>query len=321
MFLLLGLLAWPQRLPQHALAALAVALVLMLVARPLAVLTCLLPFRFSWRERLFMSWVGLRGAVGIFLASIPLLVGLTDAQLYFDVGFVVVIASLLVQGWTIAPAAHRLHIALPRSDPAPRRVELDLPGQLSQELVGYAVHARNPYLRRQIAPSWAKLMLVVRDEHVLTPDEAGNVREGDHVYFLAPPERAQALDRFFVDPPPVAPDPRLAADFFVGGDATLGALAEIYGLTIAPDHAGMTLVDHIAEELHHLPRPYEVLAIGPIRLVVQKVVDGKAATIGLQLAEPDPVTPETLLANLKRRGRAILRLIRRAIRIRTRPSS
>jgi cell volume regulation protein A len=315
MFLLLGLLAWPQRLPQHALAAIAVAIALMLVARPLAVLACLAPFRFSWRERLFMSWVGLRGAVGIFLASIPLLVGLPDAQLYFDVGFVVVIASLLVQGWTIAPAARWLHIALPRTDPAPRRVELDLPGQLSQELVGYAVHASNPYLRRRIVPSWAKLMLVVRDERVLTPGEAEDIRDGDHVYFLAPPERAQALDRFFVDlPPPAAPDPRFAADFFVGGDATLGALAEIYGLSIAPDHAAMTLADHIAEELHHPPRPNEVLAIGPIRLVVQKIVDGKAATIGLQLAEPDPVTRETLMTSAKQQGRAVLRFMRRAVR-------
>jgi potassium/hydrogen antiporter len=311
MFLLLGLLAWPQRLPEHALAALAVALVLMLVARPLAVLICLVPFRFSWREKLFMSWVGLRGAVGIFLASIPLLVGLPNAQLYFDVGFVVVLASLLVQGWTIATAAHRLHIALPRTDPTPRRVELDLPGQLSQELVGYAVHASNPYLRRRIAPSWAKLMLVVRDEHVLTPGEAEDIREGDHVYFLAPPERARALDRFFVDVPRPRSDPRLAADFFVGGEATLGALAEIYDLTIASDHAEMTLADHIAEELHHPPRPNDVLAIGPIRLIVQKVVDGRATSIGLQLDEPDPVTPETVIAGLKRRVRKAVDAARR----------
>jgi cell volume regulation protein A len=313
MFLLLGLLAWPERLPQHALAALAVALTLMLVARPLAVFICLAPFRFSRREKLFMSWVGLRGAVGIFLASIPLLVRLQDAQLYFNVGFVVVLASLLVQGWTIAAAAHRLHIALPRTDPAPRRVELDLPGQLEQELVGYAVHANNPYLRRRIAPSWAKLMLVVRDERVHTPAEAADIREGDHVYFLAPPEKAPALDRFFVDmPPPAAPDPRLLGDFFVGGDATLGALAEIYGLTIAPEHREMTLSDHIADELHHPPRPNDVLALGPITLVVQKVVDGRAVSIGLQLAEPDPVEQPTLLVRIKRRLRRVIARIRRS---------
>jgi cell volume regulation protein A len=313
MFLLLGLLAWPERLPEHALAALAVALTLMLVARPLAVFICLAPFRFSKREKLFISWVGLRGAVGIFLASIPLLVGLPNAQLYFNVGFVVVLASLLVQGWTIAAAAHRLHIALPRTDPAPRRVELDLPGQLEQELVGYAVHANNPYLRRRIAPSWAKLMLVVRNERVHTPAEAVDIREGDHVYFLAPPEKAQALDRFFVDmPPPAAPDPRLLGDFFVGGDATLGALAEIYGLTIAPDHRDMTLADHITDELGHAARPNDVLALGPITLVVQKVVNGRAASIGLQLAEPDPVeAPQKLLARLRRRARRMLAAIRR----------
>jgi len=314
MFLLLGLLAWPERLPQRALPALAVALTLMLVARPLAVFICLAPFRFSRREKLFMSWVGLRGAVGVFLASIPLLVDLDDAQLYFDVGFVVVLASLLVQGWTIAWAAHRLHIALPRTDPHPRRVELDLPGQLEQELVGYAVHANNPYLRRRIAPSWAKLMLVVRNERVHTPAEAVDIREGDHVYFLAPPEKAPALDRFFVDmPPPAAPDPRLLGDFFVGGDATLGALAEIYGLTIAPDHRDMTLADHIADELDRAARPSDVLALGPITLVVQKVVSGRAATVGLQLAEPDPVAaPQKRLARLRRRARAALRSIRRS---------
>jgi cell volume regulation protein A len=286
----------------------------MLVARPLAVFICLAPFRFSRREKLFISWVGLRGAVGIFLASIPLLVNLPNAQLYFDVGFVVVLASLLVQGWTIAKAAHWLHIALPRTDPPPRRVELDLPGQLEQELVGYAVHANNPYLRRRIAPSWAKLMLVVRDERVHTPAEAADIRAGDHVYFLAPPEKAQALDRFFVDmPPPAAPDPRLLGDFFVGGDATLGALAEIYGLTIAPEHREMTLADHIAEELGHAARPTDVLALGPITLVVQKVVDGRAVNIGLQLAEPDPVEPPaTLVARLKRRVRRAIDAIRRA---------
>src|SRR5262249_60537614 len=78
MFLLLGLLAWPERLPLHALEALAVALVLMLVARPLAGVICLAPFRFSQREKLFMSWGRLRGAGGLFLASHPLPVGLAD---------------------------------------------------------------------------------------------------------------------------------------------------------------------------------------------------------------------------------------------------
>src|SRR6266849_6105869 len=197
-----------------------------------------------------ISWVGLRGAVGIFLASIPLLVGLPKAQLFFDVGFVVVLVSLLVQGWSIAFAAHRLHIALARHDPLPRRVELDLPGQLAQEIVGYPVAANSPYLKRGLLPAWARPTLVVSDEKILSPGEADPVRQGDYVYLLAPPEKAQALDRFFVDmPPPAVPDPRLLGDFFVSGDVTLGALAEIYGLSIAPDAAEISLADHFADEV------------------------------------------------------------------------
>ena len=111
----------------------------MLVARPVAVFLCLAPFKFNWREKVFIAWVGLRGAVAIFLASIPMLIGLSKAYLYFDVAFVVVIASLLVQGWSLAVAARRLRVSLPRTDRAPRRIELDLPGQLEQELVGYSV--------------------------------------------------------------------------------------------------------------------------------------------------------------------------------------
>ena len=157
MFVLLGLLAWPDRLPQRLLPALAVALALMLVARPAAVLVCLAPFRFSLREKLFISWVGLRGAVSVFLASIPMLVGLPGAHFYFDVAFVVVMLSLLIQGWTIAAAGRLLRVGLPRIDVSARRTELDLPGTLKHELVGYPVVADSPYLRRGITPSWAKL--------------------------------------------------------------------------------------------------------------------------------------------------------------------
>ncbi len=293
MFVLLGLLAWPDRLLQHAAPALAVAVTLMFFARPLAVILCLTPFRFSWREKAFVSWVGLRGAVGIFLASIPLLVGLPNALVYFDIGFVVVLVSLLVQGWTIAAAAQKLHIALPRSDPAPRRVELDLPGQLEQELVGYSVGPNNPYLRRRLSPSWAKLMLVVRDEHVLTAAESDGIRAGDYAYFLAPPGKAQALDRFFVDmPPPAKPDLRLFGDFFVSGDVSLGTLGEIYGLTIAPKDEDTTLADWFATHLGHRARVGDRLALGNIHLVVDAVSSkGRVKTVGLDLVENDDEEP------------------------------
>ena len=302
MFVLLGLLSWPGRLLDAALPAMAVAAVLMLIARPVSIFLCLAPFRFSLREKTFMSWVGLRGAVGIFIASIPMLVGLPNAQLYFDVGFIVVLISLLVQGWTIAPAAHWLGVSFQRSDPLPRRVELDLPGQLEQEIVGYPIRANSHYLRRGVLPAWARPTLIVRDQRILMPSEAKDVREGDYVYLLAPPERAQSLDRFFMDmPPPAQPDPLLLGDFFVTGDHTLGELGAIYGLTISPEDAATTLADYFAVRTVRTPRQGDTLPLGAIALVAHRVTHGRVSSVGLRLADEEPnEEPATWLARLKK---------------------
>jgi cell volume regulation protein A len=292
MFVLLGLLAWPHRLADSLVGAIAVALTLMLVARPAAVFLCLAPFNFQWREKLFISWVGLRGAVAIFLASIPLLVGLPAAYLFFDVAFVVVLSSLLIQGWSVAFAARKLDMSFARADPLPRRVELDLPGQLAREIVGYPVPENSPFLRRGLIPNWARPTLVIRQEEILTPAEADPIRVGDYVYLLAPPEKAQALDRFFVNmPPPAKPDPALLGDFFVPGTATLGALAEIYGLQVAADFAELPLADFFLEQLGRRAKTGDIVALGPIALLAHKVESGRVTTVGLRLAEPE--TPAT----------------------------
>jgi cell volume regulation protein A len=288
MFVLFGLLAWPTRLPENLFPALAVALTLMLVARPAAVFLCLAPFGFSFREKLFISWVGLRGAVGFFLASIPLLVGLPKGQIYFDIGFVIVIMSLLVQGWSVPWVARRLRIAKRRAETFHPRIELDLPGQKAQELVGYPVVAGSPFLRRGFMPSWAKLTLVIRGGRVLTPEEALGVREGDHVYLLAPQEKAQALDRFFADlPPPSSPDPRLLGDFFVSGDVALGAISEIYGLSFGDVPTTALLSDFFVGRLGRAPYPGAQLRIGDVVLVAHRVKEGGVVTFGLQLAEDE----------------------------------
>ncbi|WP_426439359.1 potassium/proton antiporter [Bradyrhizobium genosp. P] len=303
MFVLLGLLVSPHRLLSSAGGAVAVAFALMLVARPLAVLICLAPFKFNWREKVFIAWTGLRGAVAIFLASIPMLVGLSKAYLYFDVAFVVVIISLLLQGWTLAPAARRLHVALPRAERGPRRVELDLPGQLEQQLVGYPVRPKSLYFRRGLIPSWSKPTLVIRNEQILTPVEADPVAPGDYIYLLAPPERAEALDRFFVDMPPSAtPDPHLLGDFMVSGEHTLGELAEIYGVKVDEQQAKLTLADYFDVNLDSAPKEGAELALDSIVLVARNIGGGRVNVVGLRLPEEDEeAAPQTRMQTVRRK--------------------
>lgn len=116
MFVLLGLLVTPSHMVQTLWPALGVALVLMLVARPISVWLCLKPLNFPAQEIQYIAWVGLRGAVPIVLAVFPVMAGVPGASIFLNVAFVVVIASLLLQGSTIAWAARRLGLDLPDQD-------------------------------------------------------------------------------------------------------------------------------------------------------------------------------------------------------------
>ncbi len=113
LFLMLGLLVNPHELVPLLLPSLALAGVLIVVARPVAAVLCLKPFGFSWRETGFVSWVGLRGGVPLYLATIPVLEHVSDAKRGFAAAFVIVLASLVVQGWTVAPLARWLGFGRP----------------------------------------------------------------------------------------------------------------------------------------------------------------------------------------------------------------
>lgn len=117
LFLLLGLLVTPHQLLPLIGPILAITAVLLVLARPIATLLCLLPFGYSGRETAFASWVGLRGAVPIYLTIVPVLAGLHNGTVLFGAVFGVVIASLVLQGWTISPAARVLGFNRGHSEP------------------------------------------------------------------------------------------------------------------------------------------------------------------------------------------------------------
>jgi len=284
MFLVLGLLATPHALDNALWPALCIAAFLMLVGRPLAVALCLAPFRYGKREITFVAWVGLRGAVGIFLASIPMLMRLPQAALIFNVAFIVVLASLLVQGWTLGLAARVLDVALPHRDRAVRRVEVDLPGSLARELVGYPVAPQAAILVSATLPGWAKLAMVVRGGEILMADAAGPFAPGDYVYLLAPPGRVYRLDWLFAPPDEaVEAERELFGEFSFTASVRLGDVAAFYSLPIRARDASLTLGEHFARHYEHTVEVGDRVRLGPVTLVARELDEDRVAKVGLKI--------------------------------------
>jgi cell volume regulation protein A len=301
MFLVLGLLVTPSRLWDYTLAGIFVALVLTFVARPLAVWLCLSPFGFTRNEKLFVSWVGLRGAVSIFLAAIPTLAGVPNAPAYFNIAFFVVLISLVVQGATLNAAARRLGVALRQSTPKTSRVEIDIPGQTEQEIVGYPVTSDSVILGLTRLPPWARLLMVVRKGHILDAAVAGALQPGDYAYFLIARERLLRLDSLFRESPDVARRLGLLfGELPIRGETRVAEVAQFYDIGLEAHDPDERLADWAAARLGARPTLDAVLPIPGGKLVVRRLEGGRIASLGLQLDELLQVEPdEKLLARLE----------------------
>jgi cell volume regulation protein A len=289
LFLILGLLLNPSELLEVATPALAIAAFLMLAARPAAVALSLLPFRFPWREQLFISWVGLRGAVPVVLALFPLIYGADHARLYFNVAFFIVLVSLLLQGWTIAPAARWLRLEVPPTTEPLQRVTLDIPGHFEHEILCYEVRPLSPIAGRAFGelelPDDKHVMAVMRDgvPQPLRPEL--QFRAGDYVYVLARPRSLARLSMLF--DPHVEPDRleehRYFGDFVLNGDAVAGELAAVYGFAIPDSAADKTLARYLDESFRGRVVVGDRVGLGGAELVVREIEDGKVTRVGLRL--------------------------------------
>lgn len=284
MFLVLGLLAAPSAMADAIWPALGIAAFLMLVGRPVAVFACTAPFGYSLREIGFISWVGLRGAVGIFLASIPIIMRLESAALIFNVAFVVVVISLTVQGWTLGLAARVFDVALPHRERAVRRVELDLPGSLERELVGYPVAADASILSGGTLPAWAQPTMIVRGGSILAPERAGSLHAGDYAYLLTPPGRRYRLDWLFVAGEEAsAAEREMFGEFSFAADVPLGDIASFYDLPVKPADAQLTLAEHFHRYYEHTVEVGDTVALGAFSLVARELDGDSVSKVGLKL--------------------------------------
>ncbi|MBI5162738.1 MAG: potassium/proton antiporter [Magnetospirillum sp.] len=312
MFLTLGLLATPSEFPPLILSALAIAAVLILVARPLAAWVALLPFRMKSNETAFISWVGLRGAVSILLALLPIMSGLEQGRLLFNITFLVVMVSLAVQGWTIRPVARWLGQIVPRRLGPVQRMELEVPGA-RHELVSYRIVADALVARGHRMPRWAEPSLVVRDGRSLLAHAAGVLRPGDTVYLFAKPERVPHLDRLFASSAPAAEgDHRFFGDFPIDPMARMGELTLMYGLPVPDEAADVTVAQYLEWMLGAPPGIGDRIGIGEVELIVRALTpEDTIAEIGLA-AEPTRI--DTPRLPLFPNGREVRQKIKRWLR-------
>jgi len=310
MFLLLGLLVTPSALFADWRAELVVALGLIFVARPVAVLLALAPFRFDWRERSFIAWVGLRGAVPIFLAAIPVMAGVPEGMMVFNVAFVVVIASLLLQGWTIAPAARFLGLELPPPPEAPERSAIDLPLSADREAASWRVAPGSPALATPFAalalPRRTRIIAVIRDGTVMNRATLERLAAEDYVIALAPPQHVIALDRLFSAPSRAPARARRGTedDFLLDGAASLAEIRALYDLPIPAPAPGETLDEFLRARLGGDAAPGDHVALDAIELVVREVERGRILRVGLALQPAEERLP---VLRLLRRIGAMLR--------------
>lgn len=193
MFLVLGLLALPSRLTAVAGPGLALAVFLAVVARPLVVAACLAPFRaFAWRERWYVGWVGLRGAVPIVLATYPVLAGAPGAGAVFDLVFFIVVVNAFLPGATVPWVTRRLGLESDEPPPPPAVLEIESRAPLAGELLSFhvdeALAVAGLPLRELPFPEGAAAVLVVRGGAVLAARGGTVLTPGDHVYVVTSAE-------------------------------------------------------------------------------------------------------------------------------------
>lgn len=292
MFVVLGLLVTPTRLWEHGLDALAIATFLMLVARPLAVVSGLWKFHYNPRELAYISWVGLRGAVPITLAMMPLMMGVPNARLLFDVAFAVVILSLLIQGATIPVVAHWLKVAVPpKPEPADSR-EIWLAENESVPLTAYKVIAdsdaegMHPDEVGSDLPSQPGRCFALIRNHKRKDLAADTRLQADDVaWYMVSADDAEPLAKRFAETGNTA---RMNLDFFgefvVNPSSLAGDLAAAYGLQLDEEERELTLRGLFKKRFEgNIPVEGDRIEIGGFELTVKETdKDGSMKWIGLK---------------------------------------
>lgn len=291
MFVVLGLLVTPSKMLDYATEAFAMAVFLTLVARPVAVAIGLAPFRYPRKELLYVSWVGLRGAVPVTLAIVPVVMGVPDSQLLFNVAFAVVLLSLLVQGATVPLAARWLGVEVPPRDEPRDKREVWVGDAAAVDMLEFCVEAgakaegRHPDELGSDHPGHdVRCVALVREGglHRLTPDT--RLRPGDSVWMIAPDEISERLARSFAGSRgELTANASFFGEFVVDPGSRASDLADAYGLRIEEAERELAMGELLSVRLGRPPVVGDRVEIGAFVLSVREMGDkGRITALGLK---------------------------------------
>lgn len=284
MFIILGLLINPSSLLDVWFEGLMIAVVLILIARPISIFPILKPFGFTLREITLVSWVGLRGSVPIILAIYPLMYDLPGASLIFNVVFFVVLISATVQGSTLPFMARFLSLTEPAPATPAATLEITALGDVDAEIVEYRLgensRASGRHLSQMALPDGTVVAMITRGTKVIPPRGSTLLHSGDHLFIMMKPDVRDFVDIVCSSIAETTEQSLPSTELCLKGFTKVADLQHSYGIQLPTDE-DLSLNEILIQAFEGNPIQGASKEFGDVTLFVREILGKRITTVGI----------------------------------------